>query len=69
VKLATLICPNCGQALTVLLIESDGFCACGLDYALHPTSGGMSANVRWTHDPKFPQSGDRDYVESISFVS
>jgi uncharacterized protein (DUF983 family) len=48
VKLATLICPNCGQALTVLLIESDGFCACGLDYALHPTSGGMSANVRWT---------------------
>jgi hypothetical protein len=28
----------------------------------------MSLDVRWTPDPNYPQSGEKEYTESISLV-
>lgn len=56
-----MLCPNCGHRFPALLVESTGFCKCGLDFEFDVKAG----IVRWTHDPKYPESGLRDYTIPI----
>jgi hypothetical protein len=63
-----LRCPNCGKAFPVLPppLGGPGHCGCGLDFDV--AVRGATVTVRWTHDPKYPQSGTEDYTETWSMA-
>lgn len=65
-----LTCPNCGKTFPIVLppIGGPGSCGCALDFALTVAQGGMQLDVKWTPDPKFPQSGTETYHESYGLV-
>lgn len=58
-----LVCPNCGHRFPILPLGSTGNCVCGLDY--DATLNGATLRLKWTPDPKYPQSGTRSYFESF----
>lgn len=58
----TLVCPNCAREFPVMPVESDGFCACGLDFRIPADL----TRVEWKPDPNYPTSGARSYTTPLT---